>query len=72
MKNEFSINVEGCPVASLNPEAFGPSCGAERTHTIMIAGSGPVDVCWACAKRSDAGQTLTLYTEEPAAAASNG
>jgi hypothetical protein len=72
MQKEISINVEGCPVLSLNPKAHGPTCGDERTNTILIAGHGPVDVCWTHAKAHDAGRTLTFCTDAPAAAASNG
>jgi hypothetical protein len=67
-----AINLDGCPVASLNPEAFGPSCDDRRTHTIMIHGRGPVNVCKLHAELNDQGRPLIFYTEEPAAVASNG
>lgn len=70
MKN--AINVDGCPVSSLNPIAHGPICGDERTHSIMQAGKGPERVCWVHAKVHEAGRPLTFATEEPAAVASNG
>ncbi len=67
-----AIDLDGCPVASLNPKAFGPSCADRRTHLIMIPGHGPVTVCKLHAEVHDSGRPLTFYVEEPAAVASNG
>jgi hypothetical protein len=67
-----AINLDGCPVAPLNPKAFGPLCDDRRTHLIMIHGHGPVTVCKLHAEVHESGRALTFGTEEPAAAASNG
>jgi hypothetical protein len=72
MQKEIAINVEGCPVSSINPRAYGPTCGDEQTHTIMRPGIGPVRVCWTHARMHDAGRALNFTTEEPARVASNG
>lgn len=68
-----AISFDECPIASLNPDRDGPYCGDRQTHTILLAGHGPVNVCGLHAEVNDRGERrLTIYTAEPVAAASNG
>jgi hypothetical protein len=68
-----AINLHECPIESIfKPDGHGAHCGLSATHTIILTGHGPVDVCWTHAKANDAGQRLTIYTDAPARAASEG